>query len=70
MDIRRLLLVFMAAAGVPAAADDFSPVPSSWKWVSGQEVIFSYDGTYADSTAFSYDVRSRSVTSAAFPLYR
>ncbi len=44
---------------IPAyASSGFRDVPSSWKWLSDDEVIYSYDGTYADSTAFSYNVRS------------
>lgn len=63
MDTRKLIafLLLMPAMALSAAADGFNPVPSSWKWISGQEAVFSFDGTYTDTTAFSYNVRSRSV---------
>ena len=61
MDIKKLMLFCAAAVTVPAAADEFEKVPSSWKWVSDSEVVFSYDGSYADSAAFSYDVRKGKV---------
>ena len=46
-----------------AAAAEFEKIPSSWKWISGVEAVFSYDGSYADSAAFSYNVRSRDIVS-------
>lgn len=30
-------------------------IPASWKWISDEEVIFSYDRTYTDSAAFVYN---------------
>lgn len=37
-------------------ASDFEKIPSAWKWLNNREVIFSFDGTYTDSTAFVYNV--------------
>lgn len=34
-------------------AQEFNRMPVSWKWVSSDEVIFTYDGTYTDTDAFS-----------------
>lgn len=48
-----LALSVSAFADMHAAAD--GKIPSSWKWVSDTEVIFSYDGTYSDSSAFVYN---------------
>ena len=33
-------------------------MPRSWKWINAKEVIFSYDGSFADSSAFVVDARS------------
>ena len=27
-------------------AQEFNPVPRSWKWIGDSEVLFTYDGTY------------------------
>lgn len=71
---RTLVLMAFSAAMVFAGANDidaadipgqFKKVPSSWKWISDREVIFSYDGTYTDSLAFSVDARSGKVTEGA-----
>ncbi len=40
------------------SAQEFNPVPRAWKWISPNEVIFSFDGTYEDSTAFVVDARN------------
>ncbi len=56
--------VASAPSAMPAAVSaeaEFNAVPSSWKWISDREVIFSYDGTYADSAAFVYNVADKSV---------
>ena len=48
------LLLTVAAA---AYSQEFNTVPKAWKWISDHEAVFTYDGTYADSTAFSVDSR-------------
>ena len=50
-----MVLVALAAS---TRAQEFNPVPKAWKWVSDREVMFTYDGTYYDSTAFKVDARS------------
>ena len=49
-----------SAPGGPSEENAFvkpalDPVPSAWKWISSDKVIFSYDRTYEDSTAFVFD---------------
>lgn len=39
-------------------AHEFVKIPSSWKWISAKEAVFTYDGTYTDSLAFSVNARS------------
>ena len=58
-----MLTVVSAALSMPtlSQAEEFGSVPAAWKWISGNEVVFTYDRTYTDSTAFSYNVRNRSV---------
>jgi dipeptidyl-peptidase-4 len=48
----------MVAACLCAWAQEFNAVPAAWKWVSDREVMFTYDGTYYDSTAFKVDART------------
>ena len=53
----------LQAAGSPAGDagqghSGFLEIPSAWKWISDRKVAFTYDGTYADSSAFSFDARS------------
>ena len=40
------------------AAQEFNPVPKAWKWIGNEEVLFTYDGTYADSSAFAVNART------------
>ena len=55
---RLVLSVLMAVACVGAWAQEFNKIPRAWKWVSDREVVFSYDGSYEDSTAFKVDART------------
>lgn len=44
---------------------ELNPVPKTWKWISGNEVIFSYDGSYTDSTAFIFDASRKKIAYGA-----
>ncbi len=55
---KTLLTILIALAAVTATAQEFNPVPRTWKWISPTDVIFSYDGTYADSAAFVMNARN------------
>ena len=55
---KAVLSVLMAVVAVCVSAQEFNPVPRAWKWTSGQDVVFSYDGTFADSSAFAYNART------------
>ena len=48
-------LLFMA---VVVGAQEFNQVPRDWKWINDKEVLFTYDGTFADSTAFVVNART------------
>ena len=63
MKNRIIMLVLSAACLAPltqfyAGAREFDKVPLSWKWLGNEEVLFTYDGTFADSTAFVVNARS------------
>ncbi len=52
------LIVITALTAVGAMAQEFNRIPYSWKWIGDREVLFSYDGTFADSTAFVVDAKT------------
>ena len=61
--MKKLFLIFMLGLGAfSLSAQEFNQVPRAWKWVSPQEVAFTYDGTYEDDGAFSINVRNRKRT--------
>ena len=43
---------------VAAAAQEFNPIPRAWKWLGNTEAVFSYDGTFADSSAFAVNAKT------------
>ena len=53
-----VLMIGVMLLAVVAGAQEFNKVPRAWKWVSDREVVFTYDGTYWDSTAFKVDARN------------
>ncbi len=53
-----LLTILIGLGAMSALAQEFNPVPRTWKWISPDEVIFSYDGTYADENAFVVNAKS------------
>ena len=57
MKTRFTILLLFAVAGI-AAAQEFNQIPKSWKWLSDTEVVFSYDASYTDTSAFSIDASS------------
>ena len=50
------MMSLMAAASV--FGQEFNPIPRAWKWIDDDDVIFTYDGTFEDSTAFAVNVRA------------
>ncbi len=57
---KNVLTIIVAAVAVSAPyagmkAEEFCRIPSSWKWTGKEEIIFSYDGTYEDSSAFVFN---------------
>ena len=55
---RIILILCVATMSLSALAQEFNQVPRAWKWISQEEVVFSYDGTYTDEAAFSVNARS------------
>ena len=55
---RIIVLVIAAFMTAGAMAQEFNPVPRAWKWINGKEVLFSYDGTFADSAAFVVNAKT------------
>ena len=53
-----LLVCLAVVMALTAGAKDFERVPVAWKWLDSKEAIFSYDGTFADSSAFAVDART------------
>ena len=61
--------VAMVLATMLAGAQEFNRIPSSWKWIGDSEVLFTYDGTFADEAGFAVNAknakRTEGVTSPA-----
>ena len=55
-----VLVVAMVLAGVLAGAQEFNKVPRAWKWIDQSEVLFTYDGSFADADAFAVDAKTGS----------
>ena len=58
---RFLISVLMLTVAFAAAAQEFNRIPRAWKWVDEDEVIFTYNGTFADSAAFVVNAKNAKV---------
>ena len=59
MRYRFLLSAVLAAlTAVSALAQEFNPVPRSWKWLDNEKVIFTFNGMYNDEESFAYNART------------
>ena len=56
--MKRLFFVIAVCVSVAAGAQEFNRIPVSWKWTADSEVLFTYDGTFADSAAFAVNART------------
>ena len=58
--MKKMLLMTLATmlATVLAGAQEFNKVPRAWKWIGQTEVLFTYDGTFADADAFAVDAKT------------
>ena len=65
-----LLLLALSVPGLILSAQEFNRVPFSWKWVSDSEAVFSYDGSFNDSTAFAVVLPALRVLPAAGTNYK
>lgn len=55
---RFFTIVLLTLVSFTVRAQEFNPVPRSWKWIGNEEVIFSYNGTFADDAAFVVNART------------
>lgn len=56
--MRRLLILVFGMLAVSAAGQEFNEIPGAWKWISDEQVVFSYDRSYADEAAFAINART------------
>ena len=57
--MKRFITVTLAAmVAASALAQEFNKIPVAWKWLDADDVIFTYDRTYADEEAFSVNART------------
>ena len=55
-------LALLFGAAVSLSAQVFNRIPRDWKWISPDEVAFTYDGSYTDAGAFSVTMPGHHVT--------
>ena len=55
---RLFTIVLLTIVSFAVNAQEFNPVPRAWKWLGNEEVIFSYDGSFADDAAFALDAKT------------
>ena len=48
----------MSCVTMAALAQEFNPIPRAWKWIGDTEVLFTYDGTFADADAFAMNPKN------------
>ena len=67
--MRRLtVIISVLLVTVAVRAQEFNQVPRAWKWINEKEVLFTYDGTFADSAAFVVNAKTgRQRTGVAAP---
>ena len=67
--MKKVLFILVALCmAVSAGAQEFNRVPVSWKWIGAEEVLFTYDGSFADSLGFAVNAKTGSVrTGVAAP---
>ena len=53
-----VLTVMMWLAVVLVGAQEFNRIPATWKWIGESEVLFTYNGTFADADAFAVDAKT------------
>ena len=53
-----LLVIAMTLIAAAVSAQEFNRIPRAWKWTGDKEVLFTYDGTYADSSAFVFNAKT------------
>lgn len=53
--MRKCVTVILSAIAmiVEAGAADFREIPFFWKWISNNQVVFTYDGSFTDDKAFA-----------------
>ena len=56
--MKRLFFIIAVCVSVAAGAQEFNRIPVAWKWTSDSEVLFTYDGTFADADAFAVNART------------
>ena len=57
--MKKYISVFLLSVlATLASAQVFNPVPRAWKWTSNENVIFTYDGTYTDDSAFCINAKT------------
>ena len=62
IDMKRILIaILMLTVTFAALAQEFNRIPRAWKWVDEDEVIFTYNGTFADSAAFVVNAKNGKV---------
>ena len=52
------LSVLLAFAVLTASAQEFNRIPLAWKWTGNEEVVFTFNGKFTDSTSFSINART------------
>ena len=53
-----LWVIVMTLIASAVYAQEFNRIPRAWKWTADKEVLFTYDGTFADSTAFVFNAKT------------
>ena len=51
-------VIALMLAVVLAGAQEFNKMPRTWKWISDSEVLFTYDGSFADADAFAVNAKT------------
>ena len=59
MNMKRILVILMSVFMMTSvSAQEFNSVPRAWKWLSSEDVLFTYNGTFADSEAFAFNAKT------------